>query len=252
MKLGVVYFVAATLPELLAKADGRTWRRGSLVRTIAVKGLEADRIEPGFRQRLLSVIDDPNIAYILMALGFYGMLFELQNPGAILPGVVGGICLILAFLSLSTLPINAAGLALIVLGLVFFIAEIKVASHGILAAGGVLSLLLGSLILFKGGIAVAWPLVLGVTLTTAAFFAFVIGAGVRARRAPVTTGAAALRGAHGRALGRLAPDGQVEVHGEIWKAEAEGAGVDAGAEIVVIDVQKLTLRVRPASQEARG
>jgi len=251
VKLGVVDFVAATLPELLAKADGRSWRRGSLVRTLAVKGLETDRIEPGFRQRVLSVLDDPNIAYILMALGFYGMLFELQNPGAILPGVVGGICLILAFLSLSTLPINAAGIALIVLGLVFFIAEIKVASHGILAAGGVLSLLLGSLILFKGGVGVAWPLVLGVTLTTALFFTFVIGAGIRARRAPVTTGIASLKGARGRALGRLAPDGQVEVHGEIWKAEAE-ASIEPGADVVVTDVRQLTLRVRPASQEARG
>ena len=221
VRLHVVDFVAATLPDLLAKADGRTWRRGELTRTLALKDLPADRIEPGFRQRVLSVIDDPNVAYILLALGFYGTLFELQNPGAILPGVVGGICLILAFLSLSTLPINAAGVALLVLGLVFFIAEIKVASHGILAAGGVLSLLLGSLLLFKDGVSVAWPLILGVTLTSALFFTFVIGFAVRARRAPVTTGAAALRGVHGRALGRLAPDGQVEVHGEIWRAEAE-------------------------------
>ena len=249
VKLGVVDFVAATLPELLAKADGRTWKRGAQVRTLAVKGLEADRIEPGFRQRVLSVIDDPNVAYILLALGFYGTLFELQNPGAILPGVVGGICLILAFLSLSTLPINAAGLALIVLGLVFFVAEIKVASHGVLAAGGVLSLLLGSLILFKGGIAIAWPVVLVVTLTSALFFTFVIGAGLRARRAPVATGTAALRGLKGRALGRLAPGGQVVVQGEIWNAESD-APVEPGGEIVVTDVRQLTLRVRPASPEA--
>lgn len=249
VRLHVVDFVAGTLPDLLAKADGRTWRRGELTRTLALKGLPADRIEPGFRQRVLSVIDDPNVAYILLALGFYGTLFELQNPGAILPGVVGGICLILAFLSLSTLPINTAGVALLVLGLVFFIAEIKVASHGVLAAGGVLSLLLGSLLLFKDGVAVAWPLILGVTLTSALFFTFVIGFAVRARRAPVTTGAAALRGVHGRALGRLAPDGQVEVHGEIWRAEAE-TPVDPGAEIVVTDVRQLTLRVRPASPEA--
>ena len=249
VKLGVVDFVAATLPELLAKADGRTWKRGAQVRTLAVKGLEADRIEPGFRQRVLSVLDDPNVAYILLALGFYGTLFELQNPGAILPGVVGGICLILAFLSLSTLPINAAGVALIVLGLVFFIAEIKVASHGVLAAGGVLSLLLGSLILFKGGIAIAWPVILVVTLTSALFFTFVIGAGLRARRAPVATGVPAMRGARGRAVGRLAPGGQVVVRGEIWNAESD-APVEPGGEIVVTDVRQLTLRVRPASPEA--
>lgn len=249
VKLHVVDFVAATLPDLLAKADGRTWRRGELTRTLALKGLPTDRILPGFRQRVLSVIDDPNVAYILLALGFYGTLFELQNPGAILPGVVGGICLILAFFSLSTLPINTAGVALLVLGLVFFIAEIKVASHGVLAAGGVLSLLLGSLLLFKDGVAVAWPLILGVTLSTTLFFVFVIGFALRARRAPVTTGSGALRGVHGRALGRLAPDGQVEVRGEIWKAEAE-TPVNPGAEIVVTDVRQLTLRVRPASPEA--
>ncbi len=251
VELHVVDFVAATLPELLAKADGRTWRRGAEVRTLALRGLEADRIVPGFRQRLLAVIDDPNVAYILLALGFYGTLFELQNPGAILPGVVGGICLILAFLSLSTLPINAAGIALVLLGLVFFLAEIKVASHGILAAGGVLSLLLGSLILFRGGIAVAWPLVLGVTATTALFFVFVVGAGLRAQRLAVSTGAPGMIGARGRALGRLDPDGQVEVRGEIWKAEAE-TPVEASNEIVVTDVRQLTLRVRPASPEARG
>ena len=120
-----------------------------------------------------------------------------------------------------------------------------------LAAGGVLSLLLGSLLLFKDGVAVAWPLILGVTLTTTLFFVFVIGFALRARRAPVATGAGALRGVHGRALGRLAPGGQVEVRGEIWKAESD-APVEPGAEIVVTDVRQLTLRVRPASPEASG
>jgi len=251
VELEVVDFVAGTLEDLLARADGRSWRRGEETRTLALKGLAHDRIEPGFRQRLLAILDDPNVAYILLMLGFYGVLFELQNPGAILPGVVGGICLILAFLSLSTLPINAAGIALIVLGLVFFLAEVKVASHGVLGAGGVLAVLLGSLILFRGGMTVAWPVVLGVTGATALFFLFVIGAGLRAQRAAVTTGSPGLVGAHGRALRRLDPDGQVEVKGEIWNAEAESP-VDAGGEVVVTAVNQLTLRVRPASQEARA
>ena len=251
VELDVVDFVASTLPELLAKSDGRTWKRGEQTRTLSVKGLPVDRIEPGFRQRVLAVLDDPNIAYILLMLGFYGVLFELQNPGAILPGVVGGICLILAFLSLSTLPINAAGLALILLGLVFFLAEVKIASHGVLGAGGVLAVLLGSLILFRGGMAVAWPVILVVTGVTAMFFLLVVGAGLRAQRSPVTTGAQGLIGARGRALGRLDPSGQVEVKGEIWNAEAE-APVDAGAEVIVTEVRQLTLRVRPASQEARA
>ncbi len=249
--LGVVDFVAGSLPELLAKADGRSWRRGESTRVLKVAGLPADRIEPGFRQRLLALLDDPNVAYILLMLGFYGVLFELQNPGAILPGVVGGICLILAFLSLSTLPINAAGIALILMGLVFFLAEVKVASHGILGAGGVIAVLLGSLILFRGGMSLSWPVILTVTGVTAAFFLFVVGAGLRAQRSAVRTGARGLVGMRGRALHRLDPAGQVEVHGEIWSAEAE-APVDAGADVIVTDVKQLTLRVRPASQEARA
>ena len=249
--LHVVDFVSGTMEDLLARCDGRTWRRGEATDTLRVKGLATDRIEPGFRQRLLAILDDPNVAYILLMLGFYGVLFELQNPGAILPGVVGGICLILAFLALSTLPINVAGIALIVLGLVFFLAEVKVASHGVLGAGGVLSVLLGSLILFRGGMAVAWPVVAGVTGATALFFLFVVGAGLRAQKSAVTTGAAGLVGARGRVLHRIDPTGQIEVMGEIWNAESD-APLDAGAEVVVTEVKQLTLRVRPASQEARA
>ena len=123
LKLGVVDFIAATLPELLAESDGRTWRRGDASHVLSVRGAATDTFDPGFMQRLLAMIADPNIAYILLMLGFYGILFELQNPGAILPGVVGGISLILAFLALSTMPVNTAGVALIVLAIVFFVAE---------------------------------------------------------------------------------------------------------------------------------
>src|SRR5439155_9264806 len=122
--------------------------------------------EPGVRQRLLSLIADPNVVYILMMLGFYGLLFDLQNPGPLLPGVVGGICLILAFLAFSVLPVNYAGLALIALAIVFFVAEIKVPTHGVLTAGGVLALVLGSLILFEtggGGPRLSWAVIAGVT-----------------------------------------------------------------------------------------
>jgi membrane-bound serine protease (ClpP class) len=251
IRLNVVDLLASTLPELLAKSDGRMWRRGEARYALHVKGLESDRIEPGFRQRVLGLLDDPNVAYIMLMLGFYGLIFELQNPGAILPGVVGGICLILAFLSLSTLPINAAGIALIVLGIVFFIAEIKVTSHGLLAAGGVISMLLGSLILFRGGPRISWPVVLGVTAASAFFFLMVVGAGLRAQRRPAVTGARGMVGVRGRAVERLAPRGRVEVMGELWNAESD-APVEAGGDVVVMEVRQLTLRVRPASQEARG
>jgi membrane-bound serine protease (ClpP class) len=246
----VVDFTAATLEEVLAKSDGRTWRRDSTVRTLHTRGLPMDTLEAGFRQRLLSVIADPNIAYILLMLGFYGLLFELQNPGAILPGVVGGISLILAFLALSTLPVNTAGIALIVLAVVFFVAEIKVASHGLLAVGGVLAMLLGSMILYRGDSPrLAWPVILGVTGATALFFLVIVGAGLRAQRRRVTTGSAGLIGRRARVLERLAPAGRVELLGELWNAVADEM-VEAGSEVEIVGSDRLTLRVRPVAKEA--
>jgi len=245
--LKIVDFEAATLAELLAKADGRSWRRGDETRTLATKGLPSDRIEPGFGQRLLTLIADPNIAYILLMLGFYGILFELQNPGAILPGVVGGICIILAFLAFSALPVNSAGIALILLAIVFFVAEIKVASHGMLAAGGILSLLLGSLILFEGGGTgprLSWSVILGATASTTAFFLVVIAAGIRARRRPVTTGRQGMVGQRAVVLERLAPAGRVRI-GDVWWNAVSSSPVEWGTEVEVTAVDGLVLRVRP-------
>ena len=250
--LHIVDFTAASLAELLAKADGRPWRRGDEAHVLRTRGLAIERIEPGFRQRLLALIADPSVAYILMMLGFYGLMFELQNPGAVLPGVVGGICLILAFFALSTLPVNYAGVALILLAIVFFVAEIKVASHGLLAAGGILAMLLGSMILYRGeGTRVSWGIIAGATLSTALFFAFIVGAGLRAQRRRVETGVEGLVGERGVAVGRLAPGGQVRVRGELWSAVA-GAEVDAGETVEILGVERLTLRVRPVAKEARS
>jgi membrane-bound serine protease (ClpP class) len=187
-------------------------------------------------------------------LGFYGLLFELQNPGAILPGVVGGICLVLAFLALSTLPVNYAGVALIVLALVFFIAEIKVASHGLLGAGGVVALVLGSLILFKGPgefARVSLPIVLGGALSTALFFLFLVGKGVAAQRLKPASGREALVGSRAWALSALLPQGQVRLHGEIWSARSDSP-VEVGGEVEVVSVDGLTLVVRPVRKEARS
>jgi membrane-bound serine protease (ClpP class) len=251
IELKIVDFEAATLAELLAKADGRNWRRGDETRTLATKGLPNDRLEPGFGQRLLGLIADPNIAYILLMLGFYGILFELQNPGAILPGVVGGICIILAFLAFSALPVNSAGVALIVLAIVFFVAEVKVASHGMLAAGGILSLLLGSLILFEGGGTgprLSWSVILGVTGSTTLFFLLVIRAGLKARRRRVTTGAQGMVGQHAVVQERLAPAGRVRI-GEVWWNAVSSSPVEWGTEVEITAVDGLVLRVRPLNQE---
>ncbi len=251
VELRVVDFVAANRAELLEKCDGRTWRRGQETRTLALKGLPVDVLATGFRQKLLALLADPNIAYLLLMLGFYGLLFELQNPGAILPGVVGGICLILAFLALSTLPVNYAGVALLVLAVAFFLAEVKVASHGMLAAGGVVAMLLGSLILFRGeGVALSWTVILGATSVTALFFLFIVGAGLRAQRRKVQTGSAGLIGERAVALDSLAPVGRVMIGDTSWRAVAD-APVSAGETVEVTGVEGLTLHVRTWRREGR-
>jgi membrane-bound serine protease (ClpP class) len=176
----------------------------------------------------------------------------MQNPGAILPGVVGGICIILAFLALSALPVNSAGIALILLGIVFFIAEIKVASHGLLAAGGIIAVALGSLILFKGeGVRLSGAVIAGGTVATAAFFLFIAGAALRARRRPVVTGNAGMVGMRATVVTALRPNGTVRAGDELWSATAEG-GADVGSEVEIVGVEQLTLRVRPVAKEAQA
>jgi membrane-bound serine protease (ClpP class) len=247
VELHVVDFVAATTTELLAKADGRTWRRNGETRTLAVRGLPVERVEPGFRLKLMAMLADPNVAYILMLMGFYGILFELQNPGAILPGVVGGIALILAFFALSTLPVNYAGVALLVLAVVFFVAEVKVMSHGLLAAGGVISMLLGSLLLFQGeGVRVSYGVIGGGTVVTTAFFLLVIGAGLRAQRRPAQSGAAGMASQRGTVIERTAPLGRVELAGVVWNAKS-CEPLDVGTEVEVTAVEGLTVEVRRRS-----
>jgi membrane-bound serine protease (ClpP class) len=248
--LHIVDFVAGTLPEVLERAQGRSWRRGAEVRTVQVRDLPFDRIEPSPRQRMLGVLADPNVAYILLMLGFYGLIFELQNPGAILPGVVGGICLILAFFSLSTLSVNYAGIALLVLAAVFFLAEIKVASHGMLGAGGVISMLLGSLFLFQGENArLSIFVIVGATLASALFFLFIVRAGLASQRRAVRTGREGLLRARATVIERLAPRGWVRLGDERWQARS-GTELDVGAEVEVTGVEGLTLLVRPAGKEA--
>ena len=248
--LGVVDFIADTEAEVLAKADGMEWKRGELVRTVSTTGLPIDVIEPGFRLRLLGVLADPNVAYILLMLGFYGLLFELQNPGSVLPGIVGGICIILAFFALSTLPVNYAGIALIALAVVFFLAEVKVASHGLLAAGGVIAMLLGSLLLFEGeGVRVSWGVIGGATLSSTLFFLFVVGAGLRAQRRAVRVGTRAMLGARAIVIHRIAPTGRVRFGNETWNARS-ARNIEVGAEVEITGVDRLTLDVRPIAKEA--
>jgi membrane-bound serine protease (ClpP class) len=234
----------------LQKSDGHWSRRASDSTLIHVAGATVDTMQPSLRHRLLAPLVDPNIAYLLLMLGFYGILFELQNPGAILPGVAGAIFLLLAFFALSALPVNATGLALLVLGVGFLIAEIKVHSHGLLSVGGAIALALGGLMLFDDrAVHVAWPLVLATTALTLGFFLLVLTFAVRGRRGPRASGAAALLGRRAQVIERLGPRGRVRLDAEVWNAEA-AAEIEVGAEVVVTGVEGLTLRVRPAAREA--
>ena len=250
--LHIVDFIALDLRDVLRQADGRVVKLAGRADTLAVAAAALNEIRPGWRHGVLSWLADPNVAYILLTLGFYGILFELQSPGAILPGVAGAIFLILGFVALQTLPVNLAGLLLMMLALVFFILEVKVQSSGILAVGGAVSFLIGSLILFQPGLGgvfrVSLAVVLGATVATVVFFLFVIGKAVGAQRRKVTTGAEGLVGEVGEAVTVLGPRGQVRVHGEIWQA-VSAQPVARGAAVEVVRVRGLTLEVRARQQE---
>jgi len=242
----LVEVIAPNVPDLLKAIDGRTIRRGNATETLHTAGAVVHEIEMSPLRRFLATLADPNIAYILLTLGGLGLTFELMSPGAVLPGVVGGICLILAFFALSVLPVNAAGLALILLALLFFIAEIKVVSHGVLAIGGMISLVIGSLMLFKtpdAALRVSMEVIVSLAVFAAAVVGLLLFLAIRAQRTPVSTGREGLLQELGTARTPLAPRGKVLIHGEIWDAVADEP-VAAGETVEVVGVRNLTLAVR--------
>ncbi|MBI2153508.1 MAG: nodulation protein NfeD [Candidatus Rokubacteria bacterium] len=250
VKLKVVDLIAENVADLLVKIDGKTVKTVKGPVTLRTADAPIKKVEIGFRDRFLTIITDPNIAYILMMIGLLGIFFELSNPGVILPGVLGGISLILAFFAFQTLPINYAGLLLIVFGVILLIAEIKVVSHGILSIGGIVSMLLGSIMLFdapEAGISVSWWVILPTVGATGAFFAFAVTAGVRALFQKPTTGYSGLIGQVAVARSPLDPAGEVFVHGERWRAVAEGGAVAEGESVTVTGIDGLTLKVTKAT-----
>ena len=245
LKLNVIDVVADSIPDLLTKIDGRTVKTARGTVTLATKGAEAKPIEIGLRDRFLNIITDPNVAYVLMMLGTLGLIFELSNPGAVLPGVVGGISLILAFFAFQSLPINFAGVLLILFAIVLFVAEVKVVSHGVLAIGGIVAMALGSLMLYEApeaGFRVSWLVIIPTVAVSAGIFLFALTAGVRALARRPQLGAEALVGATGTAFGPLAGEGQIKLQGEIWRAVTERPIAD-GTPVRVVGVDGLTLRV---------
>lgn len=247
----VIDLIAASLPGLLDSVDGRTVDVDGTPVVLQTRGAVIREFSMDWKHRLLDTLSDPNIAYIFFLLGLYGLFFELYNPGAILPGVVGVIALILAFYSLHTLPVNYAGAALILFGIILFVAEIKITSYGLLTVGGIVSLLLGSIMLIDTEspweiVSISWSVIIPAVLATAAFFIFAIGMGIRAQRRKPVTGQEGMIGETGEAISDLDPEGQVRVHGEIWRAISAGAAIASGTRIRVETVKDLSLTVRKA------
>jgi membrane-bound serine protease (ClpP class) len=245
LKLNVIDLVADNVRDLLDSCDGRKVALPSEERTLNTKGVELKRIEISWRDRILEVISNPNIAYILFSIGMLGIFFELSNPGAIFPGIIGGICLILGFFAFQSLPINYAGLLLMALAVIFFILEVKITSYGALTIGGIVSLFLGSLMLFESPLPymrASLSIIIFVVICMAAFFIFAVGFGLKAQRRKITTGKRGMVGEVGVAKFPLKPEGTVFVHGEIWKAIADEP-VEEGEKVIVKEVEHLTLKV---------
>ncbi len=251
LAVGAIDFVADDLDELLAKASGRTVTTPDGSRVLALEGARIDPHELGWRTKLLSLLANPNVAYLLLLLGFYGVFFELSNPGSVLPGVVGAIFLILAFYSMQQLPMNAAGLLLIGVGMVLFLLELKITSFGLLTIAGIAATVLGAVMLFDSpepALRVSLRFVLPITIAAAALFAVGVGLALRTMKRRPTTGREGIVGARGRARSRLDPEGTVEVHGEIWRALADGP-IEEGEPVIVRGAEGLVLRVARSARE---
>ncbi|MEE9526070.1 MAG: nodulation protein NfeD [Syntrophobacteria bacterium] len=246
LKFKVIDLVARDVDDLLAKLEGWPIQTKEGEKKLALKGLPLETVQENLRDRILKTISNPNIAYLLMLIGMAGLYFELSHPGAIFPGVVGGISLILAFYAFQTLSVNYAGVLLIILGAILFLLEIKVTSYGLLSVGGVICLTLGSIMLFNTGapgLRISWSVLIPAVLVISGFFMTVAFLAMRAHMAKPRTGYQGLIGEIAVAKESLAPDGKVFVHGELWNATSEDI-VPVGSKVEVIEVENLWLKVR--------
>jgi len=249
LEKNVIDIVATDIRDLLDKCEGRAVELPDTSVILATKGAQLKRIEISFANRILEVISNPNIAYILMTIGMMGLYFEFANPGAIIPGVVGAICLLLAFFAFSTLPINYAGLLLILLGLILFIAELKVVSHGVLTIGAIVSLFFGSIMLIETDVPymdISLSVIIPMVAAIAAFFIFAIWLALRAQGRKVATGVEGMVGEVGTASTDIAAGGTVHIHGEYWNAQSEKP-ITKGDRIRVVGIEGLVLKVEKLS-----
>lgn len=246
LKLRVVDLLASNLDDLLAKLNGRRVIVAGKPRVLQTTGAVVKEIPESLRDRILKYIADPNIAFLLLIIGLAGIYFELAHPGVVLPGVVGAICLLLAFFAFQTLPVNYIGVLLILMSFVFFILEFKIASYGLLPLAGVSALLLGAIMLFReegGGMGISWGVLLPTVFTVSLFFIAVAGIVFRSHRRRVASGAEGMVGEQGVAITSLDPEGQVFVHGEYWRAVSDQP-IAAQEPIEVVAVRELKLTVR--------
>jgi membrane-bound serine protease (ClpP class) len=247
-KQNVIDLVEPSLAGLLSALDGRVIDKGGKTIVLRTKGASVTRIPMGLRHRILSALADPNIAYILMMIGIYGIFFELSNPGAVFPGIVGGIALILGFYSLQTLSADYAGFLLIALALILFILEIKIASHGALTIGGIVSLVLGSLMLFRSSVdpylRISWSVILLMVGISALFFGTVVTLAVRSQLRKPATGSEGLIGETGVAMEDFTGKGKIFVVGELWDAECS-LPLRKGDKVTVVQRKEMTLVVKP-------
>ena len=244
----IIDFIAVNRSALLDSLNGRTVTTDAGSSRLATAGALVEEHEMGWAYQILNLLSDPNVSYILFLIGIYGLFFELYNPGAVFPGVAGVIAIILALYAFHTMPVNYAGLALIVVGIILFILEIKITSYGVLSIGGILALFFGSIMLFQSdssfdAVKVSLEVVIPAVLCTAAFFIFAIGAGIRAQQRRVSTGLDSMIGERGVAVTELSPLGQVKIQGEFWNAAAYAGTIAKDAPIVVTRVDGLTLHV---------
>ncbi|SET39305.1 membrane-bound serine protease (ClpP class) [Nitrosomonas marina] len=249
---GVIDLIAENIPDLLAKIDGRTVNVLGNSRTLSTQHISIEHFEPDWRTRLLAIITDPNIAYILMLLGIYALIFEFSNPGMIFPGVVGAVCLVLALFAFQVLPINYAGLALLLFGIAFMLAEVFVPSFGALGIGGMIAFVIGSVMLLDTGVpgyGVSIPLIVTFALLSAAFFLLVLGMAIKARQRPVVSGAEHIIHCTGEVLNDFSGQGWVRVQGERWEAQAS-TPLKRGERVRVVAIDGLVLKVEPYSNKA--
>jgi len=248
VKLKVVDYVAKNLDDYIEYLDGKVAKLPSGDKILATHEAKIINKPMGLHRKILDVISEPNIAYLLMILGFYGLFFEIRSPGAIFPGVLGGIFLILAFFAFQVLPINYAGLALIIVGIILFILEITITSYGLLTIGGLISMILGSMMLFNVEEApqalyrVSLAVIIPVVICTLLFFVVALSYVVKAHKHKPTTGQEGIVGETGIATTDISPAGTVKVHGEIWRAQATQP-ILKGAQIIVKAVERMILTV---------